>query len=134
MSETIIDDRLMHLHPGDEVKVFGPEPRLRRINLHNHFCTACRVEEVRTLPYPSGLRPHVYLEIKLTCGYVAPVTLLKFISCPHVASVPAVHAFINFKVVCGANLKSSTRFSARENRWTCKKCIRKLAKINRRAS
>lgn len=127
----IADQRLMNLHPGDEVKVSGPEPKLRQINLHNHFCIACTVEEVRILPYPKGLAPERYLDIKLRCGYVAPVTLLKFVRCPHIAPVPPVHAYIDLKVVCGLKLTHAMRFSAREDRWTCKNCIKKLARGSR---
>jgi len=118
----VIIDRLgKNIHPGDEVRITGSPAALRRVNLNNHFCVVCKVEDVRPHPDPRG-----ETSVKLTCGYVAPITLLRFVKCPHVARVPPVHAFIDFKVVCGIELKHSTRFSAREDHWTCKKCIVKM--------
>ncbi len=111
------------LHPGDHVRIVATPKQLRSVNLHTHGCREDRVEEVRPHPHPDG-----EAGVKITCGYVVPIAMLRFVKCPHVAPVPPVHAFIDLKVVCGIKLKPKTRFSAREDRWTCKTCIKKMAK------
>jgi len=119
---TTVDPSGKTLHPGDHVRVIGTPRELRSVNLHTHSCLSDRVEEVRPHKDPRGTT-----DVKITCGYVVPISMIRLQKCPHIAPVPAVHAFIDLKVVCGLKMTHSTRFSAREDHWTCKKCIRKLA-------
>jgi hypothetical protein len=113
-------DRLgRNLHTGDHVRVSASPKRLRSVNLHTHSCREDRVEQVRPHPSPSG-----ETSVKITCGYVVPISMIKFLRCPHVWKVPAVHAYTGGTIPCGVVISVGTRFAVSPDRWTCKTCIR----------
>ncbi len=109
-----------NLHPGDRVKVAASPTRLRSVSLHTHSCLEDIVEEVRPHPDSRG-----ETAVKITCGYVVPISMIRFVRCPHVAAVPVVHAYVNGKIACGIAIMPGTKFRMSPDRWTCKSCIRR---------
>ena len=116
-----INKRGANLHPGDYVRVVASPARLRSVNLHTHSCSSDRVEEVRPHADPRG-----ETDVKITCGYVVPISMLRFESCPHVVPVPVVHAFTKGRIACGIAIMPGTRFALSPDRWTCGNCNRKM--------